>query len=129
MRLALASQLVRYGFAGLAITCFQAALYWLLAAPGGLDPLLALTVSFAAARAVGFATHSRFTFRGFGARDRVRRRMGVFLLVNLFGYGMNALWVHLLVERMGGPEWWPVAPMIMVTPLAVFALHRRFTFA
>ena len=44
-------------------------------------------------------------------------------------YLVNQGFIWLLVKQMGGPTWWPTIPIIFVTPLLTFALHRRFVYS
>ncbi len=60
-------QIVRYGLTGLFVTACQAAIYWTLAAPVGLHPQVANGVGYLAAVAIGYVTHSSFTFRAMAA--------------------------------------------------------------
>ena len=56
-------QIVRYGLTGLFVTACQAVIYWTLAAPVGVHPQIANGVGYLAAVAIGYVTHSSFTFR------------------------------------------------------------------
>jgi len=121
-------QLLRYGVAGGAITLLGAATYWLFVTPLHMAPLMAVTLSFLICLASGFGVHSRFSFRDHGARDNIRQRMILFIGVNLIAFAMNWLWVFVLVEHYRQPDWVPMLPMVFVTPLASFVMHRRWTF-
>jgi putative flippase GtrA len=55
--------------------------------------------------------------------------MGRFLAVNVLGYLVNQGFIWLLVKQLDGPTWWSVIPMVFVTPLLTFTLHRRFVYA
>ena len=121
-------QIVRYGLTGLFVTACQEAIYWLLAAPVGLHPQLANFVGYLAAVAIGYVSHSLFTFRGHGAQaDHAARGMR-FVVASLVSYGLNALWVYLCVSHMGWPEWSPIPAMIFVTPALMFVLNRQWVF-
>lgn len=122
-------QLLRYAFAGLAITLAVAASYWLITELAGLDPMISFTIVFLVFSAISYVTHGEFSFKGHGARDQHHIRMGRFLAVNVVGYLINQGFIWLLVKQMGGPTWWPTIPMVFVTPLLTFALHRRFVYA
>ena len=78
---------------------------------------------------VSYVTHGEYSFKGHGARDRHHVRMGRFLTINVGGFLLNQGFIWLLVKQWGGPTWWPTIPMIFVTPLLTFALHRRFVYA
>ena len=126
---AMVAQLLRYGVAGGLITLAVAASYWALAEYGGLDPMVSLTVVFLFFSAVSYVAHGAFSFRGHGARDQHHVRASRFLLVNLIGFALNQLFVWGLVKQLHGPTWWPTVPMIAVTPLVTFALHRRYVYS
>jgi putative flippase GtrA len=122
-------QVIRFGATGVLLTLLVGAAYWLLAEPGGIEPMLAMTISYLAATALGYVLHSRFSFRGHGARDRQGVRTVRFFIVNTTGFAANQFFVWLLVKHMGGPTWWPLVPIVFVTPLLTFALNRRWVFA
>jgi len=122
-------QAVRYGFAGGVITLLVALSYWLIAEFLHVDPMVSLTLVFLFFTVVSYFTHGNFSFRGHGARDRQHVRLLRFLGVNLLGFATNQFFVWLLVKKLGGPNWWPVLPIIFFTPLLTFALHRRWVFS
>ena len=41
---------------------------------------------------------------------------------------MNSFFVWLMVKYWQGPTWWPIVPNVLLTPLATFWMHRRWTF-
>ena len=122
-------QLLRYAFAGFAITLLVAASYWAIAEYLHVDPMISLTIVFLFFSVVSYFTHGSFSFRGHGERGRHHIRMTRFILVNVVGFVVNQGFIWLLVKQMHGPNWWPTIPMIFVTPLLTFALHRRFVYA
>lgn len=122
------AQLLRYGFTGLGVTALGAAIYYSCAEFLDIAPLIANSIAWIVGIVVGYVLHSQFSFRGHGERDNLARTGSRFVIVNVIGYLLNSLWVWLLVEHLGGANWWPVLPMIFVTPLATFALHRKWTF-
>jgi putative flippase GtrA len=122
-------QLLRYAFAGFAITLLVAASYWAIAEFLHVDPMISFTIVFLFFSAVSYFTHGAFSFRGHGTRDRHHVRMARFIIVNVIGFLVNQGFIWLLVKQLGGPNWWPTIPMIFVTPLLTFTLHRRFVYA
>jgi len=126
---ALMAQLLRFGLTGGLLTVLVAGGYWLLATFAGVEPMLSLTLNFLVFTALGYVLHSRFSFRGHGARDRAHVRTLRFLTVNTIGFLANQFFVWLLVRELGGPTWGPVVPIVLVTPLLTFALNRRWVFA
>lgn len=122
-------QLLRYAFAGLAITVAVAGSYWAITDLLRVDPMISFTIVFLIFSAISYFTHGEFSFKGHGARDRHHVRVGRFLAVNVLGYLVNQGFIWLLIKQLGGPTWWPAIPMIFVTPLLTFTLHRKFVYS
>ncbi len=122
-------QLIRYALAGFAITVAVAASYWGVTEGLNIDPMISFTIVFLVFSVISYVTHGEFSFKGHGTRDQHHVRMGRFLAVNLLGYLVNQGFIWLLVKQLDGPTWWPTIPMVFVTPLLTFALHRRFVYA
>lgn len=123
------AQLIRYGVIGALITIGGQAIYYGLAESRLTSPLVAIAIAWIVGVAVGYFAHGWVSFRGHGERDDHARIGTRFVAVNVFGYVVNSFWVWLLVERLDGPNWWPIVPNIVLTPLLTFALHRRWTYA
>ena len=123
----LLGQLVRYALTGGLASIVNIGVYWVLAARG-MDPNLAWAIGYVAAVLVGYVVHSRWSFRGHGRRDNLARTGGRFVIVSLVSFGLNQLWVWLLVQRLGLPLWSPYPLVIGVTPFIVFALNRKWVF-
>ena len=128
-RRAVLAQMARYALAGFVITLAVAASYWAIAEFLRVDPMISFTIVFVTFSAISYFTHGAFSFKGHGPRDRHHVRMGRFLAVNVIGYLVNQGFIWLLVKELDGPTWWPTIPMIFVTPLLTFTLHRRFVYA
>jgi len=125
----LIGQLVRFAFTGGLLTLLVAGGYWIVADVFGDAPMVSLTLNFIVFTFVGYLLHSRFSFRGHGSRDRGGLRTARFFTVNIIGFLVNQFFVWLLVEQMGGPTWWPILPIVFVTPFLTFALNLRWVFA
>ena len=125
---ALVGQMVRFGLTGVLLTLLVAGGYWLVATAFHVEPMLALTLNYLVFTALGYVLHSNFSFRGHGARDRVAARTVRFFTVNTLGFLLNQVFVWLLVKQMGGPVWWSVIPIVLVTPLVTFSLQRQWVF-
>ena len=55
---------------------------------------------------------------------------GEILETNAYHVEATGAWrMMVLVKQLDGPTWWPTIPMIFVTPLLTFALHRRFVYS
>jgi putative flippase GtrA len=121
-------QLVRYGLTGGLATIVNIGVYWILAARG-LDPNLAWAVGYVGAVIVGYVVHSRWSFRGHGRRDNLARTGGRFVAVSLVSFALNQLWVWLLVQYLALPLWSPYPLVLVVTPLIIFSLNRKWVFA
>ncbi|MET0248388.1 MAG: GtrA family protein [Sphingobium sp.] len=121
-------QLVRYGVSGLFITACQAAIYWTLATPMALHAQVANGIATIVAVAIGYATHSRFTFRDQRGAGGHAARGVRFIGVSLVSYALNALWVGIFVGWMQWPTWTPIPAMLCVTPGIVFVLNRKWVF-
>jgi putative flippase GtrA len=124
----LIGQLVRYTLTGGLASIVNIGVYWILRDRGHLDPNLAWTIGFVSAVLVGYVVHSRWSFRGHGRRDNLARTGGRFIIVSLVSFGLNSLWVWLLVRHMGLPTWAPFPLVLGFTPLVVFSLNRRWVF-
>ena len=112
----LVGQLVRFGLVGGFVTAL------------GVAPLLANLIGYAIAVVFGYVLHSRVSFRGHGSRDNPGRRTFRFLIVSLVSLGLNSLFVGILTGPLHGPTWWPVIPILFVTPLVTFTLNRQWVF-
>jgi putative flippase GtrA len=127
-RLVLIGQIVRFGLSGGLLTLFVAGGYWAVATFLHVDPNLSLLLVFIVAAALGYVLHSEFSFRGHGARDRAHIRTIRFFVTTTLGFIANQFFVWLLVKQLGGPTWWPVIPIVLVSPILTFTLNRRWVF-
>ena len=121
-------QLVRYAIIGALITIGGQAIYYALAETRTTSPLAAIAIAWIIGVVVGYFAHGWISFAGHGSRDDHKVTGTRFVTVNIVGYLLNSFWVWLLVERLGGPTWWPILPNIALTPLMTFWLHRYWTF-
>jgi putative flippase GtrA len=125
---ALVGQVVRFGLTGVLLTLLVAGGYWIVAGLTDIHEMVALTLSYLLFTPLGYLLHSRWSFRGHGARDRTAARGARFLTVNTFGFLLNQLFVWYFVRHLGGPIWWSVVPIVFVTPVVTFSLQRRWVF-
>jgi putative flippase GtrA len=124
----LAAQFIRFGLVGGFVTVLGVAAYYVPATWFGVPPLLANLLGYAVAAGLGYVLHSRVSFRGHGSRDNPAQRTLRFLIVSLVSLGLNSLFVGVLTGPLHGPTWWPVIPMVFVTPLVTFSLNRQWVF-
>lgn len=122
-------QLLRFGLVGGFVTALGVAGYYVPATFLGVAPLLANLIGYGIAVVFGYVLHSRVSFKGHGSRENPGRRTFRFLIVSLVSLGLNSLFVGILTGPLQGPTWWPVIPMLFVTPLVTFALNRQWVFA
>jgi putative flippase GtrA len=121
-------QILAYAVGGGAVTLFHSATYWVLAQPLHVEPYVANSIAAIFAGLVGYILHSRFTF-GHGRSDGGEARsFGRYVLVSLLCYGLNSVWVWLVVKHMGMSVATSIIPMILVTPWLGFALNRFWAF-
>jgi putative flippase GtrA len=121
-------QLVRFALTGGLLTVLVAAGYWVVAELFGVEPLLSMTINYIVFTGLGYLLHSRWSFKGHGSRDKAGARTVRFFTVNTLGFATNQFFVWLLVKQMDGPTWWPVIPVLFVTPFLTFALNRKWVF-
>ena len=120
--------MIRFGLTGGLLTLLVAGGYWIVATVFDVEPMLSLTLNYLVFTALGYVLHSNFSFRGYGARDRAAVRSVRFFTVNTLGFLLNQVFVWLLVKHLGGPVWWSVIPIVLVTPLVTFSLNRQWVF-
>ena len=123
-------QLIRFGLVGGFTTGLYALVYSPLAKYEITSPQIANICGYLVAMVTGYVLHSRWSFRGHGSRDNVARTTSRFFLVSLVSYGLNAMFIFLLTDSrmLDGEWWWPLLPIVFVTPLIIFALNRRWVF-
>ncbi len=121
-------QLWRYALTGGLATVVNIAIYWCLRDALGWAANAAWLIGYLGAVVTGYSIHSRWSFRGYGRERSLVRTGGKFFLASLVSLGINSFWVWLLVEKAGWPTWAPIPLVIVVTPLAVFAINRRWVF-
>lgn len=126
---ALFFQIVRYAITGGGVTLLSTIIYWLLATAAHLPEQAANAIAWVCAVITGYATHSRWSFRGHASQAHPLAIRARFLAVAVLGLALNALWVWLMVTVLGGPEWWPIPLMVFATPAIAFPLNRYWVFA
>lgn len=125
----LLGQLIRYILTGGFVTLVHLGIYWTVAQPLRVAPLLANIAAQIFSTTLGYILHSRWSFRGHGQRDNLARTGGRFIAVTAIGFSLNSFWVWLFTGLLHGAVWWPMPAMAIATPLLVFWLNRRWVFA
>ena len=124
-------QLVRFGIAGVISTLIYSAVYLPLAdyvLPKGWA-VAAVPPAFLVAVVCGFFMHSFWSFKGHGTRENSGRQHLKFLLVQGFGLVLNTFFTWVLTGPLHSPNWVPLIPVVLVTPIATFALNRQWVFS
>jgi putative flippase GtrA len=131
-------QLVRFGIAGGLATLVYTVVYWPVATyghrvlwigGGAAWPLVGNVLGYLGAMVSGYFLHSRWSFRGHGSRDDALATTSRFFAVSLVSFVLNTGFVWLLTGPLvHGPTWWPLVPILFVTPLVTFALNRLWVF-
>lgn len=120
--------LVAFSFVGFFITSCSALSYWLLSGPADVDPNLALLAVFCVFTMVGHFLHGRFSFRDQTKGRLHGRTFRRYLLINVLGFAMNQLFVLAFVKLWHWPDWTPVVPFVVVTPVFIFVTSRYWAF-
>jgi len=123
-------QIIRFGMVGGFVTALYAVVYSPLAKFHLTSPQVANFCGYLTAMVTGYVLHSRWSFRGHGRRDNPAGTTGRFLIVSLVSYGLNAAFVFVLTDSamLGGAWWWPLVPILFVTPAITFTLNRQWVF-
>ncbi len=124
----LLGQMIRFGLTGGLLTLLVAGGYWIVADLFGVEPMLSMTLNYLVFTSLGYVLHSRFSFKGHGSREGTGLRTVRFFTVNTTGFLLNQFFVWFFVKHLGGPVWWSVIPVVLVTPLVTFSLNRRWVF-
>ncbi len=123
-------QVIRFGLVGGFVTGLYVLVYSPLASLEIASPQIANLAGYVVAMVTGYVLHSRWSFRGHGSRDNAARTTGRFFIVSLISLALNALFVFVLTDSLmlDGPWWWPLIPILFVTPLVTFTLNRQWVF-
>lgn len=126
----LIGQLIRFGVSGGLATAIFTLVYSPLAKYEITTPFVANLIGYFFAMISGYVMHSRWSFRGHGERGNVARTGSRFFAVSLVSLVLNSIFVWVLTEDslLNGEWWWPLIPILFVTPLITFALNRIWVF-
>jgi putative flippase GtrA len=121
-------QLSRYALVSLAALVLDFSLYLALTS-GGMKPVLAGVIGYAAGTVLHYVLSARFVFDA-AATDKVQARLfGEFALSGLVGIGITALVIALATGAAGLPALPAKVLAAAASFLLVFALRRNFVFA
>ena len=121
-------QLLRFGIAGGMATALYTVVYSPLAGFGITSEQVANLCGYLVAMGSGYLMHSKWSFRGHGAE--ASQTSWRFFVVSLVSLAINTAFVWVLTDdaMLHGPWWWPLVPILFVTPLITFALNRFWVF-
>ena len=121
-------QLIRFGIAGGIATGLYTIVYSPLAGFKITSEQVANICGYLVAMLSGYLLHSKWSFRGHNAE--VKQTSWRFFLVSLVSFALNSCFVWILTDdaMLAGPWWWPLIPILFVTPLVTFALNRIWVF-
>ncbi|MCD2325181.1 GtrA family protein [Sphingomonas sp. IC-56] len=124
----LLGQLIRFVIAGGITTGLYTLVYSPLAGLGITSEQVANICGYLVAMTSGYLLHSKWSFRGHGAE--ASKTSWRFFTVSLVSFGLNTMFVWILTDdaMLAGPWWWPLVPILFVTPLVTFALNRFWVF-
>lgn len=125
-----AGQVLRFLVAGGISTLLYSAVYLPLAMwvfPRE-QAVLAVPIAFAVAVTAGFYLHSRWSFRGHGARDPGGAQQARFGIVQGVGLGLHAAITWIATDLLGQPAWVPLIPGLLLVPVVTFLLNRQWVF-
>jgi putative flippase GtrA len=121
-------QIIRFGITGSLLTSLTSGGYWAMAELANIDPNLSLAIAFTLTSALGFIIHSRWSFADQLRVENTSVRISKFFITNAIGFLSNQFLVWLFVKQLEGETWWAIPPMIIVTPVLTFILHRKWVF-
>ena len=123
-------QLIRFGIAGGISTVLYSAVYLPLTSYvfERAHAVYAVPFAFGVAVTAGFFLHSAWSFKGHGTRDSSGRQHGKFLVVQGFGLALNAAFTWLTTDQLNQAPWVALIPVVLITPIATFALNRQWVF-
>lgn len=118
------AQFLRYLVVGLASNAASFMAYLALTNLG-LVPKLAMTLLYIPAVAVSYFGNRRWTFAH--RQDAGLTRLK-FIACYGAGYGLNILWLEILVDRLGYPHQWVQLAAIPVVAISLFLAFRYLVF-
>jgi putative flippase GtrA len=118
------SQLFRYGLVGV-VTNLALYFFYLLITYLGIEPKMAMTISYIIGAFIGFIGHRKWTFAHKGALLGSGAR---YFIAHLFGYLINFLILLTFVDRLGYSHRWVQAAAIIVVAGFLFVTFRYFVF-
>jgi putative flippase GtrA len=117
-------QLIRYGLVGI---LSNAAIYcvYLLITHRGVEPKVAMTLTYIIGASIGFIGNRKWTFAHRGDYTSAALR---YVLAHLFGYQLNFLILFTFVDRLGYAHQWVQGVAIIIVAGFLFIVFKHFVF-
>ena len=116
-------QIFKFGAVGITATSAHALIFIstlrLLGWPEQISNLAAFIIAFA----ISWTGNYFWTFQTSGWQTVPR-----FIAVALSGYLLNALFVFIIITRLGWPDFYVLPFMVLITPIMTFLLARYWAF-
>jgi len=123
-------QLIRFGIAGGVSTLIYSAVYLPLTLYvfERHHAVYAVPFAFAVAVTAGYFLHSRWSFKGHGARESGGTQQAKFVMVQASGMALNAVITWVGTALLGYPAWVPLLPAVALATIFTFILNRWLVF-
>ena len=117
-------QLLRYGLVGILTNLVIYASY-LLFTFLGMEPKIAMTLTYSIGAFIGFLGNRKWTFTDNG---HIKSSAIRFSAAHVCGYLMNFLILSLFVDKLGYPHQWVQAASIVCVAIVLFMLFKFWVF-
>ena len=126
-------QIFRFGAVGITATLAHTLIFISTLRLLGWPEQISNLVAFIIALALSWSGHYFWTFRTDGWQTSGGptdgwRTMPRFVAVALAGYLLNALFVFIIITRLGWPDFYVLPLMLLITPIMTFLLARYWAF-
>ena len=121
-------QIFKFGAVGITATLAHTLIFIstlrLLGWPEQISNLVAFIIAFA----LSWSGHYFWTFQTGGWQTGGWQTMPRFVAVALAGYLLNALFVFIIITKLGWPDFYVLPLMLLITPIMTFLLARYWAF-
>ena len=121
-------QIFKFGAVGITATSAHALIFIsalrLLGWPEQISNLAAFIIAFA----ISWTGNYFWTFQTGGWQTGGWQTMPRFVAVALSGYLLNALFVFIIITKLGWPDFYVLPLMLLITPIMTFLLARYWAF-
>ena len=121
-------QIFKFGAVGITATLAHTLIFIstlrLLGWPEQISNLAAFIIAFA----ISWTGNYFWTFQTSGWQTGGWQTMPRFVAVALSGYLLNALFVFIIITKLGWPDFYVLPFMVLITPIMTFLLARYWAF-